>query len=146
MNQQQNTWGEEWINDRENRMVESTDSEQNTQKTMKKKKKDCLRDLFSESHSVMSDSLWPHGLHSPRNSLGQNTGEGNLSLLPTQELNPGLPHCRWILYQLSHKGSPRDLWDNIKFTNICIIGVPEREEREKGPEKIFEEVNSWKLP
>ena len=145
MNQQQNTWGEEWINDRENRMVESTDSEQNTEKRMKKKK-DCLRDLFSESHSVMSDSLWPHGLHSPWNSLGQNTGEGNLSLLPTQELNPGLPHCRWILYQLSHKGSPRDLWDNIKFTNICIIGVPEREEREKGPEKIFEEVNSWKLP
>ena len=36
---------------------------------------------------------------------------GSLSLLqgifPTQELNPGLPHCRQILYQLSHKGSPR---------------------------------------
>ena len=36
---------------------------------------------------------------------------GSLSLLPeifpTQGLNPGLPHCRWILYQLSHKGSPR---------------------------------------
>ena len=30
----------------------------------------------------------------------------------------------------------RDLWDNIKCTNICIIGVPEGEEREKGPEKI----------
>ena len=27
----------------------------------------------------------------------------------TQGLNPGLPHCRWILYQLSHKGSPRIL-------------------------------------
>ena len=53
-------------------------------KNGKKKKKDCLRDLFSESHSVMSDSLWPHGLHSPWNSLGQNTGEGSLSLLPTQ--------------------------------------------------------------
>ena len=34
----------------------------------------------------------------------------------------------------------RDLWDNIKHTNICIIGVPEREEREKGPEKIFEDI------
>ena len=33
-----------------------------------------------------------------------------------------------------------DLWDNIKRTNICIIGVPEGEEREKGPEKIFEEI------
>ena len=36
--------------------------------------------------------------------------------------------------------SLRDLWDNIKRNNICIIGVPEREEREKGPEKIFEEI------
>ena len=40
-----------------------------------------------------------------------NTRVGSLSLLqgiiPTQGLNPGLPCCRWILYQLSHKGSPR---------------------------------------
>ena len=40
-----------------------------------------------------------------RNSPGQNTGVGCHSLLqgvfPTQGLNPGLPHCRWILYQLS---------------------------------------------
>ena len=35
----------------------------------------------------------------------------------------------------------RDLWDNIKCTNIHIRGVPEGEEREKGPEKIFEEVD-----
>ena len=52
-------------------------------------------------------------LCSPWNSPGQNTGVGSLSLLqgifPTQRLNPGLPHCRWILYQLSHKGSPRIL-------------------------------------
>ena len=34
----------------------------------------------------------------------------------------------------------RDLWDNIKCINICIVEVPEREEREKGPEKIFEEL------
>ena len=58
----------------------------------------------------MSNSLRPHGLHSQWNSPGQNTGVGGLSLLqgifPTQELNPGLLHCRWILYQLSHKGSP----------------------------------------
>ena len=62
---------------------------------------------FSESHSVVSYSLWPHGLYSPWNSLGQNTGVGSLSLLqgifPTQRLNPGLPHCRWILYQLSYQ-------------------------------------------
>ena len=66
----------------------------------------------SESHSVMSDSLRPHGLYSPWNSPGQNTGVGSLSLLqetfPTQGSNPGLLHCRWILYQLSHKGSHKN--------------------------------------
>ena len=36
--------------------------------------------------------------------------------------------------------SIRDRWDNIKRNNIRIIGVPEGEEREKGPEKIFEEI------
>ena len=44
------------------------------------------------------------------NSPGQNTRVGNLSLLqgifPTQGSNPGIPHCRWILYQLRHKGNP----------------------------------------
>ena len=34
----------------------------------------------------------------------------------------------------------RDLWDNIKHTNIQIIGVPEEEEKKKGHEKIFEEI------
>ena len=63
----------------------------------------------SESCSVVSNSLRSHGLYSPWNSPGQNTGVGSLSLLqeifPTQGSNPGLPHCRQILYQLSHKGS-----------------------------------------
>ena len=36
--------------------------------------------------------------------------------------------------------SLRDLWDNIKCTNIRIIGVPEEEEKKKGTEKIFEEI------
>ena len=61
----------------------------------------------------MSDSLRPHGLYSLWNSPGQNTGVGSLSLLqgifPTQGSNPDLPHCGKILYQLSHKGSPRIL-------------------------------------
>ena len=39
-----------------------------------------------------------------------------------------------------NEDSLRDLWDNIKCTNIYIIGVPEGEEREKGPERIFEEI------
>ena len=62
----------------------------------------------SESHSVVSFSLWPHGLYSPWNSPGQNTGVGGLSLLqgifPPQERNRGLLHCRQILYQLSYQG------------------------------------------
>ena len=54
-----------------------------------------------ESHSVVSDSLQPHGLYSSWNSPGQSTGVGSLSLLQaifsTQGSNPGLPHCRQIL-------------------------------------------------
>ena len=64
---------------------------------------------MSESHSVVSNSLQPRGLCSPWNSPGQNTGMGSQSLLqgifPTQGSNPGLQHCRQILYQLSHEGS-----------------------------------------
>ena len=41
-----------------------------------------------------------------------------------------------------NEDSLRDLWDNTKPTNIRILGVPEGEEREKGPEKIFEEIIS----
>ena len=40
----------------------------------------------------------------------------------------------------SNEDSLRDLWDNIKRNNIRIIGVPEGEEREKEPEKIFEDI------
>ena len=36
--------------------------------------------------------------------------------------------------------SLRDFWDNIKCTNICVIGIPKGEEKEKGPDKIFEEI------
>ena len=55
------------------------------------------------------DSLRPHGLYSPWNSPGQNTGVGSLSLVqgifPIQGSNPGLPHCWQVLHQLSLKGS-----------------------------------------
>ena len=40
----------------------------------------------------------------------------------------------------------RDLWDNIKRTNIRIIGVPEEEEKKKGTEKIFEEIIVENIP
>ena len=63
----------------------------------------------------------PYGLYSPWNSPGQNTAMGSLSLLqeifPIHGLNPGFPHCRQILYQLSHKGSPRILeWVAYPFS------------------------------
>ena len=112
-----------------------------------------------KSRSAVSDSLQPHGLYSPWNSPGQNTGVGSLSLLqglfpgieprspalqtnclpaepqgkpkntgvgscfflqgifPTQGSNPGLPHCRLILYQLSHQESQRILeWVAYPFS------------------------------
>ena len=60
------------------------------------------------SPALQADSL-------PAESQGKpkNTGVGSLSLLqgifPTQGSNPGLPHCRQTLYQLSHQGSPDSL-------------------------------------
>ena len=78
----------------------------------------------SESHSVVSDSLRPQGLYSPWNPPGQNTGVGSLSLLqgifPTQGSNPGLLHCRRILYQLSYQGSPLGLREMVSFPKIPI--------------------------
>ena len=78
---------------------------------------------FSASCSVVSNFLRPHGLYSPWNSPGQNTGIGSRSLLqgifPTQGLNWGLLHCSWILYQLSHKGNPRILeWVAYPFSRV----------------------------
>ena len=74
------------------------------------------------SHSFVSDSLWPHGLYSPCNSPGQNTGVGSLSYLqgifPIQWWNPGLPHCRWIFYQLSWKGSQKITIKSYKTENV----------------------------
>ena len=59
-----------------------------------------------ESHSVVPDSLRPHGQYRPWNSPGQNTGVGSHSFLqgnfPTQGSNLGLPHCRQILHRLTH--------------------------------------------
>ena len=74
----------------------------------------------SASRSAVSDSLRPHGLYRPWDSPGQNTGVGSLSLLqgifPTQGSNPGLPHCRQILHQLSHKSRP--------LLHLCDTFVP----------------------
>ena len=76
----------------------------------------------SANCSVVSDSLRPRCLYSPWKSPGQTTGVGNCSLLQgiftTQGSNPGLLHCRQILYQLSHQGSPRILeWVAYPFSS-----------------------------
>ena len=73
----------------------------------------------SVSHVCLFETPW---IYSPWNSPGHNTGVGSLSLLqgtfPTQGLNPGLPHCRWVLYQRSHLGSPRILeWVAYPFSS-----------------------------
>ena len=74
--------------------------------------------VFVLCHSVMPDSLQTHDCSLPgssvhRDSPGKNTGVGCHALLqgifPTQGSNPGLPHCRQVLYCLSHQGGPRIL-------------------------------------
>ena len=79
-----------------------------------------LTTLHPTTKHIMSE---PPGkpIHIPWNSQGQNTGVGSCSLLqgifPTLASNPGLPHCRWILYQLSWQGSPRILeWVAYPFS------------------------------
>ena len=68
-------------------------------------------DSLPLSHWGSHGSSQPHGLYSPRNFPGQNTGVGSHSFLQgifsTQGSNPGLLHCSQILHQLSHQGSPR---------------------------------------
>ena len=83
----------------------------------------------AQSCPTFCDLMWPH-LYSPWNSPGQNTGVGSLSLFqgifPTQGLKPGLPHCRWILYQLSLKGSLNEEmkhWKNHRFISIITKSV-----------------------
>ena len=97
-----------------------------------------IKKLWSEGHLVVSDFLRSHELYIPWNSLGQNAGVGSLSLLQgifsTQGSNPCLLYCSWILYQLSHKGSPRILegvaypfssvssWPRNWIRVSCIVG------------------------
>ena len=74
-----------------------------------------------ESHSVMF-TLWDPRDYPVQYSPGQNTGIGSCCLLqgifPAQGSNPGLPHCRRILYHLSHQGGPRILkWVGYPFSS-----------------------------
>ena len=78
----------------------------------------CLIPDLENSTSWLFVTSW---IYSRQNYPCQNTGVGRCSLLqgifPTQRLIPGLPHCRWILYQLSHQGSPKILeWEAYPFS------------------------------
>ena len=68
----------------------------------------------------MSDSWQPHGLYSPWNSLGQNTGMGSLSLFqgifPTQGSNPGLWH-------LQADSVPAEPWRKLKNTGVGSLSL-----------------------
>ena len=45
-----------------------------------------------------------------------------------------------------HESNIRELWDNIKQDNLCIIGIPEGEEKEKGNENIFDKIMAENFP
>ena len=85
--------------------------------------------LVAQSCSIFSGprdySLPNSSVHG--NSPGKNTGVGCHALLQrvfsTQGLNPGLPHCRWILYCLSHQGSPSKKWGTNFHVSIirCVF-------------------------
>ena len=81
----------------------------------------------SESHLVVSDSLWPHGLYSLPGSSVHGIIQARIlewvaityskGIFPTQGSNPGPLHYRWILFHLSHQGSPRTLeWVAYPFS------------------------------
>ena len=79
--------------------------------------------LVGQSYPTFCDPMdcSPSGSSVYGDSPGKNTGVGGHALLqgifPIQGSNPGLPHCRWILYHLSHQESPRTLeWVTYPFS------------------------------
>ena len=80
----------------------------------------CVLCLVSQSCPTLYDPLDGSPPGSVRDSVDKNTGVGchdfPQGIFPIQESNSGLPHCRWILYGLSHQGSPRILeWGAYHF-------------------------------
>ena len=109
-----------------------------------------LKPSFKWSRSVTSDSLWPHGqqptrLLCPLDFPGKNTGVGChflLQIFPTQGLNPGLLHCRQILYHLSHQPSGRPSLNTSWYPEAegsCMT----RMERSSRPQLLLWEQIMW---
>ena len=73
----------------------------------------CVVSLVTQLCLTLFDLMGynPPGASIHEDSPGKHTGLGSHALLqgifPIQGSNPGLPHCRWILYHLSHQGSPK---------------------------------------
>ena len=71
-----------------------------------------------EIKNIYNETRIGINVYNPWNSPGQIIGVGSRSLFqgffPIQRSNPGLPHCRQILYQLSHKGSPKCIYKYAK--------------------------------
>ena len=87
------------------------------------------RDVPNPGIEPKSPALQADSLPSDPPGKSKNTGVGSLSLLqgliPTQESNWGLLHCRWILYQLSYQGSPSHLCLRVNKAFILYINVTE---------------------
>ena len=85
--------------------------------------------VSKESCSIASDSLPPHGFHSPWNSPGQNTRVSSFSLLqgifPTQGSNPGHPCCRWISLPAEPSGKPKNT--GVGSLNLLQLIFPTQE-------------------
>ena len=76
---------------------------------------------ISESGSVVSDSLRPHGLYSPWNSPGQNTGMGGLSLLQGIFPNPGIEHMSPTLRADSLSAEPQGKPENTEVGSLSLL-------------------------
>ena len=95
-----------------------------------------LQGIFPTQGSNLSPTLQVDSLPTKSHGKPKNTGVGSLSLLQRifliQEPNRGLLHCRWILYQLSHKGSPCHYfcyyWDFEKGMSRCEVSEVKRSE------------------
>ena len=104
--------------------------------------KDRKKVALSHVQLLWSHELWPARLLCSWDSPGKNTRVGCHFLLqgnfPTQELNPSLPHCRQMLYQLSYRGSPlHHCWLLFNHTKI----LPYLSETEMLLPKIYTHIS-----
>ena len=92
-------------------------------------------------------TLRPHWLYSPWNSKGQNTEVGSRFLLqgvfPTQGSHPVLPHCRQILYQLSHWGRPHATVKTLSWKKVKTNKQKNPSELRERNGKCVKTGNNW---